>query len=816
MKIDAEHIAVNCNPTPHSLDWNSNVVEGRCVDLVAYGACNSIAIYDPESVKIVSTLRSHSDRVNTVKWIKRCQSSSSRKFEEIVSGGCDNKVIVWEYDRVANQYEKAAILEGHSAPVTSLDVLSLSTGVTVVASTSIDCSVRLWRRESGARTWSSIQTIDCARKPMEAVAMTTFRAPNGRDTIILAMGGLGEKIHVYFQNSEGLFTKLVNLEGHEDWIRALAFCQLHSGDLMLASASQDKRVRLWRISSDISVFSNLQNQSGQHSGVLTSLGRYRHLVTLGSAGQVVLALEALLIGHENFVYSVDWCPPEVRTDGSVHQPMRLLTGSTDKTVMIWEPDTSAESDGVWVNKVRMGATTERAFGVYGAVFSPDARAVLAHTHSGALCLWRATTEVNPEEKVSDDFIEQSVHWRQSPSVGGHFAPATDLSWNTSGTCLISSGLDQTIRLHAQWNANPEERRTWHEISRPQVHGYDLNCVCFVPSVPFRFVSGAAEKVLRAFDAPKPFIETVHGITGTIVEEDPAEIIRVDSAFAPELGLSNAVSVEADTEIQDEVDVSLSRPPSEQELSNRTLWLEIQKLYGHGYELFALAANHAGTVVASACVAREARHACVRLWATPRNSRHWRALAELEAHSGTVTQLAFSPDDRRLLAVSRDRKFSVFDCDYSADVPSFKLQLLPEKPVHSRIIWSCSWSHDSQLFATGSRDKKVKIWKQKDDSNWKCIATLHSFSRPVTAVAFGLRSFSGKYILAVGFEDGRLEIWSADTQDGSTWTQEVSIPENICHSATVKRIAWRPCGSHTSPLFASCSADHSVRLFSITI
>lgn len=54
-------------------------------------------------------------------------------------------------------------------------------------------------------------------------------------------------------------------------------------------------------------------------------------------------------------------------------------------------------------------------------------------------------------------------------------------------------------------------------------------------------------------------------------------------------------------------------------------------------------------------ASKAEHAAVLLW----SSATWRQLQTLPCHSLTVTQMAFSPDARLLLAVSRDRTWSLW-------------------------------------------------------------------------------------------------------------------------------------------------------------
>ena len=35
------------------------------------------------------------------------------------------------------------------------------------------------------------------------------------------------------------------------------------------------------------------------------------------------------------------------------------------------------------------------------------------------------------------------------------------------------------------------------------------------------------------------------------------------------------------------------------------------------------------------------------------------------------------------------------------------QMDKSSKAHSRIIWSCTWTHDDAFFATGARDKRVK-------------------------------------------------------------------------------------------------------------
>ncbi|RLN38355.1 hypothetical protein BBJ28_00012288, partial [Nothophytophthora sp. Chile5] len=407
--------------------------------------------------------------------------------------------------------------------------------------------------------------------------------------------------------------------------------------------------------------------------------------------------------------------------------------------------------------------------------------------------------------------------------------------------LLSVSLDQTARVLAPvQTAHQDAKRpieTWHEISRAQVHGYDLNCACFLlgnTATNDRFVSGADEKILRVFEAPDEVqrLATPWKASGTSDEEERAfpdarksmgtsEQRVVPHAYLPELSLTNkAAELTSSDDQANDGYVALSssvRLPVGDTLSRKTLWPEQRKLYGHGNELLSVASSHAGDLIASACKSREERYAAVRLWSTTDWSE---AQPPLEGHKSSVVQLAFSPNDRYLLSVSKDRQFCVYERT------DRKFALVERVKAHRRIIWSCSWSPDSRMFALGSRDQSFSLWNQTA-GKWARATESVALEAAVTAVAFcpseligSIATSDAAYLLAVGLETGAIQLFAVSKphQDSGAvqCTLKQQVPHEISASAAILRLAWTPAASKDESRLAAGSRDHSVRIYDVKL
>lgn len=351
-----------------------------------------------------------------------------------------------------------------------------------------------------------------------------------------------------------------------------------------------------------------------------------------------------------------------------------------------------------------------------------------------------------------------------------------IAWSKEGDYLLSTSSDQTTRLHARWKR--DDLVSWHEMARPQIHGYDLNCIDSLGSS--RFVSGADEKLLRVFSEPKAvanLLNNLCGFGGSHIDLMP------DAANMPVLGLSNkAIEAVADDEElpasnhndRDAIDpasivhkstLNLSHPPLEDHLSRHTLWPEIEKLYGHGYEISTLAASHDGSMVATACKASSIDHAVIRIFET----KEWHEVKPpLMAHSLTVTRLRFSADDQLLLSVGRDRQWAVFQ-RVGEGKAEYKL-LEQNLKGHSRMILDAAWAPgEGKVFATAGREKTVKIWA-RGETGFTCRTTITE-EHPVTAVdLMDALMRDGKAYLAVGTEGGRLRIYAVDVKGDFSATE----------------------------------------------
>ncbi|KAG6817432.1 hypothetical protein H0H87_008600 [Tephrocybe sp. NHM501043] len=614
------------------------------------------------------------------------------------------------------QWESTGKIKAHEKAISSLCVLDDQ-----IATGSSDATVKIWRITAGSgrsgmdENFLRVQELISIADNLVSEQTIALR---GRYPLALALTVLPA-------------SKASILAGHEDWVKTLDFQSPTSQGqpLVLASGSQDATIRLWNIEpwtrpspaqpkdqadglSDelLDAFEASLGDVGEGEEGGRQISLKRHILTVksdqGSTQQYSITFDALLIGHEAGVTSLAWKP------SSADSAATLLSTSTDSSVILWSPSTVVAptkegSTSIWINRQRFGDIGgQRLGGFVGGAWAKHGGEALAWGWSGGWRRWSCIPA-----KVAHGEV-----WAESGAVSGHNGPVKGIDWNPTGNYLLSAGLDQTTRIHGAMHS-PGVRAgndTWHELSRPQVHGYDLLDAAFVD--PLRFVSIADEKVARVFEAPGNFVDLAEELG--VAKFAESEHDRPLSANVPPLGLSNKALDDAQApppSIRDKQ----RRRPFEGELASTTLWPEIEKS-------MTLTVSPGKQFMATACKATTPEHAVVRVYDL---TKYQLVGQPLEGHSLTVTRIAFSPNEKFVLSVSRDRSWRLFEAqDERGFVP------VAADKSHARIIWDCAWAAENDIFATASRDKTVKLWQQQEQNKWKAIETIKT-SSPATAVAF---------------------------------------------------------------------------------
>lgn len=706
---------------------------------------------------ITKLLSGHKETVKAVTFLPEVDGDDSTY---LISGSDDKSLVVWKAPQNEEEFTPIQTSVEHTGPINCIAVLRVDPLAQkwIIATGGADASIRIWSFEK-----DQLQLLQTAKMLPKyfPLSLTLSVLDGDGDVLVLASAGTRDIVQIWTAEAKAEkidFKVQATLSGHEGWIRSLNFTKETNkpdSDLLLASASQDKYIRIWRLHQGKELPALAASAPDPSSGpYLPGKSPSNKAHRLQAAGKdFSVSFEALLLGHEDWIYTARW---HHHADGK----LQLLSTSADNSLAMWEADPGS---GIWVSMVRLGeisrekgATTATGStgGFWTGLWSPDGTSVACLGRTGSWRRW--------------EYLAAEDAWRPCVAITGHTKAVTGISWSRNGEYLLSTSSDQTTRLHTRWKRSGEND-TWHEMSRPQIHGYDLNCIDALGE--FQFVSGADEKLMRVFSEPKAvasMLERLAGIGGLDTAAMP------DAANMPVLGLSNKAidAMDDDQEIQpiDDRDreamdpasivkksyLEIDHPPYEETLSRHTLWPETEKLYGHGYEISCLAASHDGKLIASACKASSTNHAVIRLFETER----WTELRPpLTAHSLTATRLRFSNDDRFLLSVGRDRQWAVFARDVD-DEAGYKLVQINPKG-HTRMILDAAWApSETPLFATAGRDKQVRIWasKQAEDGTLSFVQTASiPCGVPVTSVDFLPAAIDGRFVLAVGTELGKLTL-----------------------------------------------------------
>lgn len=831
-RINLEAIFVGCNRELQVIDYNPSL------ELVAYGSKNSVAIWNPSNEEnyyrgVVKTLNGHKGHIVSVKWLPASNY--------LLSCSEDNTINIWkfiEFNKATHipEFELTQTLDQHKHTVTTISVFESNLFVTGSA----DGELKIWGNKSIAKEDSKFELLSefNIKKGFYPLSISLHRLE--KNNYVIFIGGTNTNLYVYSftynvkSNSiEGEIEQSAILTGHEDWIRSIVIKKEPSGgEFLIASGSQDRYIRLWKLR--INEFIDRSDQDKTKLRLLSNK-QYKFQINENEnenkkdITDCSINFDAIIMGHDDWISELLWHPTE----------LKLLSSSADTSIMMWEPD---ESSGIWVSKIRLGEMSIKgastATGASGGFWSccwiidqaKGKEMILTGGKTGSIRSWIKTTS-----SVESTSEESNDDWKQITGLTGTIRDVTDLEWSDEGDYLLSTSLDQTTRLISRWcnESDGKDRlnKTWHEFARPQIHGYDM--ICVKPISNSRFLSGGDEKVLRSFNEPKIVGQLLEKFCG--IKQDSISLMP-ESASLPVLGLSNKAAdgeadnangndnnnnneEEDDEENGEQTNVGikllskLNTPPLEDHLQRFTLWPEIEKLYGHGYEITTVDVSPDKKLIASASRSNNVSHGSIRLFRTD----DWLQLKNtLSGHELTITRVRFSPNNKYLLSVSRDRQLSVWNRNFDED-ESFGLIKLQEK-AHNRIIWDCCWfpiEISEKNFITGSRDKFIKVWKIKDEEDDIELVNSIKLSTSITSLDSYKSSINNnECLISVGLENGDIEIYTIDEK--FEFKLKFTIDNSYLPNEKISRLSFASKNSvdDSKLVLAIGSTDSSVRILSI--
>jgi WD40 repeat protein/serine/threonine protein kinase len=532
-----------------------------------------------------------------------------------------------------------------------------------------------------------------------------------------------------------------------------------------------------------------------------------------------------LRGHKGGVSSVAFSP-----DGT-----RLVSGSFDQTVKVWDAATGQEALALKGHKVTSVA------------FSPDGKRLVSGNHDQTVSVWDAASgqetltlkgHASPVLSVAvspDGTRIASGSWDQTAKVWdaaggqevltlkGHRGPVTSVAFSPDGRRLVSGSHDQTVKV---WNA-----ATGQETLTLKGHTGPVTSVAVSPD-DTRIASGSVDKTVRVWDAATgQEIRTLTGhtdlVTSVAMSADGTRI--ASGSFDQTVKVWVAATGQEVLTLKGHTNpvTSVAVSPDGQRVVSGSgdqsvkVWVaaldkEILSPNRHGISCLALSRDGQRIVSGGAdstlkvwetvtgkepltlrghtrgvsCVALSHDRKRIASGSYDQTVRVWDAATGQEARTLTghmlyVTGVAFSPDGQRLASSSWDQTVKVWDADTGQETLTFK--------GHTSPVTSVAFSPDGKRLVSGSGDQTVKVW---DATTGQEAVTLRGHTKAVNSVAV---SADGQRIIS-GSGDQTVKVW-----DAATGQETLTLRG---HTNGVSSVALMPDGKR----LVSGSVDKTVKIW----